>query len=59
MDDVFSNHQDAAGEIRVRFGEGLSQTMPLVWAEMMLAEWKESQPAQFGKYLSAAAMAAK
>ena len=57
--DVFDNHQDAAGEIRVRFGEGLSQTMPLDWAEYMLAEWKKKQPKQWGQYLADAASAAK
>lgn len=59
MDDVFDQHRDEAGEIRVRFGEGLSQTMPLDWAEKMLSEWKEKQPRQFGQYLSAAALSAK
>lgn len=59
MDDVFDQHRDEAGEIRVRFGEGLSQTMPLDWAEKMLSEWKEKQPKQFGQYLSDAALSAK
>lgn len=47
------------GAVYVRFGPGLTQVMPLEWAEMMLTEWKEKQPAQFGKYLSEAAMGAK
>lgn len=55
----FDGHQDEAGEIRVRFGSGPSQTMPIDWAEAMLAEWKDKKPAEFGKYLSEAAMAAK
>ena len=47
------------GAVYVRFGPGLTQVMPLDWAERMLSEWKEKQPAAFGKYLSEAAMAAK
>jgi hypothetical protein len=57
--DVFDSHRDEAGEIRVRFGEGLSQTMPLDWAEHMLSAWKEKQPKQWGQFLTEAAMAAK
>ncbi len=57
--DPFASHQDEAGEIRVRFGSGLSQTVPLVWAEWMLSEWKDRKPAEFGKFLSEAAMAAR
>jgi hypothetical protein len=57
--DAFTEHRDEAGELRVAFGPGHSQTMPIDWAERMLSEWREKQPAVFGKYLSEAAMNAK
>jgi hypothetical protein len=47
------------GAIYVRFGPGLTQVMPLDWAEKMLSEWKDKQPVAFGKYLAEAALNAK
>jgi hypothetical protein len=59
MADVFDSRQDEAGEIRVRFGPGPSQTMPIDWAEAMLTKWKNDHEAQFGKALSDAAVHAE
>jgi hypothetical protein len=47
------------GEVRVKFGRGETQDVPLAWAEMMLMAWQEKKPAEFGRFLSEAAMAAK
>jgi hypothetical protein len=44
---------------RVRFGDGATQDMPAAWAEHMLSAWKERKPAEFGKFLAEAALAAK
>ena len=57
--DALASHADEAGEIRVAFGPGHSQTMPIDWAEKMLSEWREKKPAEFGKFLSDAAMNAR
>ena len=57
--DALASHTDEAGEIRVAFGPGHSQTMPIDWAEAMFAEWKEKDPKKFGEYLARAAMSAK
>jgi hypothetical protein len=57
--DPFDSHRDEAGEVRVRFGPGVSQTMPIDWAEDMLSKLKEKDPKRFGDYLSQAAMNAQ
>jgi hypothetical protein len=48
-----------SGAVRVRFGTGTTQDLPLPWAEWMLAALKDRQPVQFGKLLAEAALAAK
>jgi hypothetical protein len=45
-----------ASQVRVRFGPGRTQTMPLEWAEAMLTAWREKTPRQFGDALAQAAM---
>jgi hypothetical protein len=47
------------GTVFVKFGPRATQEMPLDWAEQMLSAWRESHPAQFGKYLAEAATGAK
>lgn len=44
--------------VRVRFGPGKSQTMPLEWAELILTALAEDKP-RFGKFLTDAALAAR
>jgi hypothetical protein len=48
-----------AGDIRVPFGPGPTQDVPLEWAARMLASLKDAHPVQFGKLLAEAALAAK
>jgi hypothetical protein len=38
--------------VRVRFGPGKDQDMPLSWAEKMLGKLRDSHPSQFGKLLA-------
>jgi hypothetical protein len=40
------------GKVYVKFGPGVTQEMPLDWAVKMLSNWRERQPAQFGKMLA-------
>jgi hypothetical protein len=47
------------GQVRVRFGPGETQDVPILWAELMLRALKEKHEVQFGKLLAEAAMAAK
>jgi hypothetical protein len=46
--------QETTGKERVyvKFGPHQTDEMPREWAEKMLANWKERQPTQFGKYLA-------
>ncbi len=53
------NGQAVAEEIRVRFGPGNTQTIPLEWAESILSAWRERSPKQFGDALAAAALEAR
>lgn len=46
-------------QIRVRFGQGATQDMPIEWAQLMLSSLKDKHEAQFGKLLAEAALAAK
>ena len=39
-------------ETRVRFGDRDWQSIPAAWAELMLREWRRTQPAAFGKMLA-------
>jgi len=48
-----------AGEVRVRFGPGNTQTIPLEWAELILSAWRERSPKQFGDALAQAALEAR
>jgi hypothetical protein len=45
--------------VRVRFGPGRTQTMPLEWAECMLSRLRESQRKRFGDLLAEAALEGK
>lgn len=45
---------DGNGEIRVPFGEGESQHVPLSWAAHILTKLHDEQPLIFGKYLTEA-----
>ena len=49
-------YQTETVPVRVRFGPGNDQDMPLSWAENMLMDLKEKQPKRFGDLLAAAAM---
>lgn len=40
------------GRVYVKFGPRPNQEMPIEWAEEMLSNWREKQPAQFGKALA-------
>ena len=40
------------GKVYVRFGSLPTQEMPREWAEKMLAMWRESNTAAFGKVLA-------
>lgn len=44
--------------VRVRFGPGKSQTMPVEWAEHILTALAEDKT-RFGKFLTDAALAAR
>lgn len=46
----------AKDEVRVRFGQRDSQSVPLEWAETMLTELATSDPHRFGKLLQLAAV---
>jgi hypothetical protein len=48
-----------SGPVRVSFGPGNTQDMPIEWAEHMLTEWARTHPPQFGKALTEAALNAK
>lgn len=55
------NGQHETAPVRVRFGPGKTQDMPLPWAEFMLAKMREAQesnakPRPFGDLLAQAAM---
>ena len=62
LDQEFATKPAANGQrtepVRVRFGPGKSQTMPLEWAELILTALAEDKP-KFGKFLTDAALAAK
>jgi hypothetical protein len=53
---IGSNGHAPPEEVKVRFGRGETDTMPLVWAEKILTELRATRPAQFGKLLSAAVL---
>jgi hypothetical protein len=53
------NGQVEAPPVRVRFGPGRTQTMPLEWAEAMLSAWRDTDPKRFGAALAKAAMEAR
>ncbi len=59
QDSAQLNRQAVAGEIRVRFGPGFTQTIPLEWAESILSAWRERSPKQFGDALAQAALEAR
>jgi hypothetical protein len=44
---------------RIRFGPGVTQVIPLEWAESILSAWRERSPKQFGEALATAALEAK
>jgi hypothetical protein len=48
-----------AETVFVKFGPRETQDIALGWAEFMLTEWAREKPAEFGKYLSKAALAAR
>ena len=62
MTDTFTpeklNGTAAPEPVRVRFGPGKSQTMPIEWAEHILTALAEDKT-KFGKFLTDAALAAK
>lgn len=40
------------GEVRVPFGQGETDTLPLPWAAAMLTAWRARDPAGFGALLA-------
>jgi hypothetical protein len=54
--ETLNGQQHQAAPLRVRFGPGQTQTMPLEWAETMLAAWRETRAKQFGEALARAAL---
>jgi len=61
---VLANGQHPAAPVRVGFGPGKTQNVPIEWAEFMLNHMYDTQksnakPKQFGDLLALAAMEAK
>lgn len=50
------NGSNGSGELRVRFGPAPTQTMPLDWAERVLALMYERRRPQLGQLLAEAAL---
>jgi hypothetical protein len=48
-----------ASKVYVKFGPRETQEMPLDWAEKILTNWREKNPAQFGKMLAEVVTGAK
>jgi hypothetical protein len=47
------------GKVYVKFGRGPTDEMPIEWAEKIFINWRERQPAQFGKALAEVVTGAK
>lgn len=58
VDENSNGNGTTAAPDRVRFGPGKTQDMPREWAEMILTQWRESNPAAFGKALARVALKA-
>lgn len=48
-----NGHQN--GQTRVKFADGITKDIPIEWASIMLRDWYEKHPLQFGKALAEAA----
>lgn len=56
-----NGHENGAGngQVYVKFGPGKTQEMPIEWAAIMLAAWREKNAKQFGTALAEAASEAR
>ena len=53
MDNENGHDSNGNGKIYVKFGPHETDEMPIDWASAILTNWREKQPTQFAKYLSA------